>query len=607
MSPLPKNLIHALVLRASENSSVAVRHKQDGNWVELSWNGLLEQVKFLSAAMVAAGVKAGDRVALFAQTSLKWVIVDLAINASQAVTVPIYASSTSDEALHILKDSEASWVFVDHDLPEQGSLGRLSKIRACQGDCLFLRKVVTFEGSKLETNEESLVTLLSRGQAVHESNTSAFETRVDRVSSDDLSHLIYTSGTTGAPKGVMLTHHNWLAQAEGVTQFGVMRPDDAVMLFLPLAHSFAQVTKAVWLRAGFELQIAESIDKLLSNLKEARPTILPSVPRVFEKIYASVLSTAVSSGGIKGLLGKWAFREFEKWVEEKKTGQTKESLSWKWAKQLVFSKIRRTIEEKLGGRLRLFVSGGAPLSNKVAYFFDALGFTVLEGYGLTETAAASSINLPGRNRIGTVGFPVPRTEVRIAEEGEICIRGPGVMRGYFKNPQATAEVISSDGWFRTGDIGHLDEEGYLHITDRKKDIIVTAGGKNIAPQNIENLLKSHAIISQAMVYGDRRNFLTVLICVSEEAARACFQQAEEPTGDYSRMVAHPIVSEKVRLAIESVNQTLPPYSTLKKFALADHDFSQATGELTPTLKLKRKVCAQKYKSLLDSLYSEVME
>ncbi len=422
------------------------------------------------------------------------------------------------------------------------------------------------------------------------------------MKADDPSCFIYTSGTTGDPKGVILSHGGWAYEAEAVAKIQLMKMQDSVLLFLPLAHSFAQVVKAAWLGTGFRLVFAESVEKLLANLAETHPTILPSVPRVFEKVYNNVVASATSAPGVKGKLGRWAFKLFDEYAAARQQGRAYSSLGWGLAKKLVFSKVQGALNEKLGGNMRLFISGGAPLSPKIAYFFDLLGFKVLEGFGLSETSAATTVNLPTQIKIGTVGPALPGTEVKIAADGEILIRGPGVMKGYYKNPAATAEALEADGWFHSGDIGELDADGFLRITDRKKDIIVTAGGKNVAPQNLENQLKTFPLISSAMVYGDKQRYLSVLICVNEESARKLLGEKAASVPDYAALAAHPQIRSGVEEVIAQVNASQPPYSTLKRFHLVDHDFTQESGELTPTLKVKRKLCTERYRAELDAMY-----
>jgi len=337
---------------------------------------------------------------------------------------------------------------------------------------------------------------------------------------------------------------------------------------------------------------------------ETRPSCLPAVPRVYEKVYNNVVANGTAAPGMKGRLTRWAFRLFDEYAEAKQQGREYNSLGFTLARKLVFSKVRATLDEKLGGNMRLFVSGGAPLSRKIAYFFDLLGYRVVEGYGLTETAAPAAANLPNKIKIGTVGPPMPGTEIKIAPDGEILIRGPCVMKGYYKNPEATAEALDAEGWFHSGDIGELDADNYVRITDRKKDIIVTAGGKNVAPQNLENTLKTYPLISQAMVYGDQRPYLVVLLTVSDESVRKLLQEKGAPVGSYAENAKRPEVQAAVQDIINKVNAEQPPYSTMKKFFIMDADFSQETGELTPTLKVKRKFCSQKYGAIIEKLYED---
>jgi long-chain acyl-CoA synthetase len=598
-----RTLIQLLLDRAAQPNKVAAREKRNGVWQDATWGRIFEDVKNLSAGLIAEGIRPGDRVAIFAASSLQWVICDLAIAAARAVSVPIYASNTPDECKYILNHSESVLVFVDNDLAEGKQTGRASRIRQRLDQTPYVRKVIFLEGAASSPREGTLAEMVRAGAASNRAEPRAFDERVREVRPGDPNCFIYTSGTTGDPKGVVLTHANWAYEAEAVEKVKLMEGDDSVMLFLPLAHSFAQVVKAAWLGLGFQMVFAESVDKLLANLAETHPTILPAVPRVFEKVYSNVVQNGSAAPGVKGRLFRWAFKLFDEYVEAKNQGKEYSSLGFALARRLVFAKVHSTLNEKLGGRMRLFVSGGAPLSRKIAYFFDLIGFKVLEGYGLTETSAATCVNRPEKIKIGSVGPAVPGTEIQIAADGEILIRGPGVMAGYYKNDAATAEVLEKDGWFHSGDIGELDRDGYLRITDRKKDIIVTAGGKNVAPQNIENLLKTFPLISQAMVHGDRRKYLTALICVNEEAARKILaEKGVPPPAMYAEVARSAAIQQEVQKILDRVNGEQPSYSTLKRFAIMDHDFTQESGEMTPTLKVKRKFATQKYRAILDGLY-----
>lgn len=596
--PVERNLVEMLLARAKERTTPAARHKTAAGWVDVSWSELSARVKAVSNGLVASGVKPGDRVAVFANTSLTWVVVDLAIAAARAICVPIYASNTPDEVRYILQNSGAVALLVDDDVADARQAGRLTRAREKLPEAPDCRLVVLFDGRAERPNELTLQQLIERGEGADD-----FDARVAAIQPDDLCHFIYTSGTTGDPKGVMLSHGNWAFEAQTIRSLQVMRTHDSLMLFLPLAHSFAQVAKAAWVALGFTLIFAESVDKVVANLAETKPTIFPAVPRVFEKVFANVQAGVLSAPGVKGALGRWAFKLFDEYVAAREAGRPFESLGFSLAKALVFTKVKAALDEKLGGKLELFVSGGAPLPRKIGYFFELVGFTVCEGYGLTETSAASTINLPGAIRIGTVGRPFPGVELTIASDGEILIRGPNIMKGYYRNEAATAEVLRPDGFFHTGDIGELDAQGFLRITDRKKDLIKTSGGKYCAPQNLENALKTFPIVSNSMVHGDLRPFLTAIVAINEETARKLLTEKGVTVGSYAELAKRPEIVEAVKVAIDAVNATQPPYSTIKKFHLAAQDFAQDTGELTPTLKVKRKIVTAKYQAALDALYA----
>ncbi len=598
-----QNLVSLLVAQAANPNAVGATCYEGGAWKNVTWAAIRDEVRRLSAALVAQGIKPGDRVAVFAATSLRWCIVDLAVSAARGITIPIYAANTPEEVHYILDHSGASLLFVDDDAADGRQPGRISRVRAVLARTPAVKAVVLFEGASGAPGEVPYRDFIAKGDAVEKADPKGFETRVAAIKMSDPCLFIYTSGTTGNPKGVQLTHGNWAFEATVVASVRVILPDDSVLLFLPLAHSFAQVVKAAWLSMGFRMIFSRGTDKLMADLAETSPSTLPSVPRIFEKVYEGVVSGGSSAPGLKGRLFRWAMRHFDEYVNARLQGREYNSLGFALAQRLVFSKVRATLEAKLGGRMRLFVSGGAPLSRKIAYFFDLLGFMVLEGYGLTETSAAATINRPGKVKIGTVGPPIPGCEVKIAPDGEILIRGPNVMLGYYRNPEATQEALAPDGWFRSGDIGELDADGALRITDRKKDIIVTAGGKNVAPQNIENALKTRPLISQVMVYGDKRRYLSALITINEEAAKRVLAAAGAPAAQsYGDLAKRPEILKAVQATLDEFNTQEPPYNQLKRFALMDHDFSQETGELTPTLKVKRKACTLKYQLILDSLY-----
>ncbi len=590
-----KNLVSLFEATArARGDQAAVKHKRGGAWSEVSWKDLARRARDVSDGLAALGVKKGDRIAVIGETQLEWILADLGILGAGGITVTIYQSNRPDECRYILENSEARFVFVDTGV-------QLAKVREVKGKLPKLEGVIAAQAKVEGSSERSLADLEKMGIEWRKANPRGHEERVAGLGLDDAATFIYTSGTTGNPKGVVLTHGNWVYEADAVQQIKLIHAEDVVLMFLPMAHSFAKVIEAAWFSTGATAAFVESMEKIIDNASEVRPTVMPAVPRIFEKAYNAVIAKGLSTPGLKGKLFGTAMESFERYAVAKEQGKSFSSLGLLVGNKLVFPKLSATLKERFGGRMRLFVSGGAPLSPKIAHFFDTLGFVILEGYGLSETSAGTFVNRPGANRIGTVGPPMPGNEVRIAEDGEILIKGPGNMKEYFKNPEATAEVLK-DGWLYTGDIGHLDEAGHLKITDRKKDIIVTAGGKNVAPQNLENDLKTDPLISQVMVHGDKRKYLTALVALNEENARKWASENGVP--DATPLHQDPKVKARIQQTIDGLNDRQASYSTIKKFAIVPKDFTQETGELTPTLKVKRKVVTQKYQNLLDDLYLE---
>jgi long-chain acyl-CoA synthetase len=592
---MESNLVTMFEAQARQRGgATAVRHKRDGRWSDVSWTELARRARDVADGLAAMGLKRGDRVAIIGETNIEWILADLGILGAGGITVTIYQSNKSHECQFILADSQARYVFCDSE-------AQVEKVRQARGQLPRLEGVIRAAGAAQGPFERTLSDLESAGVAWRRDHPQAHAERLAGLGLTDPASFIYTSGTTGNPKGVILTHGNWTYEGQAVASLDIIRTDDSILLFLPMAHSFAKVIEAVWFSTGASVAFVESLEKIIENAAEVRPTVMPAVPRIFEKAFNAVVTKGLATPGLKGALFKATMEGFDAWVAAKDLGQERVSLGLLVGRKLVFPKLAAALTEKFGGRLRLFVSGGAPLSPKIGWFFQAVGLVILEGYGLTETSAGTFINRPGQNHIGTVGPPIPGTEVRIAEDGEILIKGPGVMTGYFGNPAATAEVLK-DGWFATGDIGVLDEKGHLKITDRKKDIIVTAGGKNVAPQNLENELKTDPLISQVMVHGDRRKFLSVLITLNEENARSWAKENE--VGPGAKLHEEPRLLARLQHTIDALNARQASYATIKRFAVLPRDFTQETGELTPTLKVKRKVVTQNYKALLDSFYDE---
>ena len=593
-APAAPNLVALVDRQVRANGALpAVRHKRDGRWQEVSWAELARRARDVSDGLASLGIRPGDRVAILGDTNLEWMIADVGILGAAATTATIYQSNQPEECRYILEDSGARLVFCD-------SAAQVSKIRAVRDRLPALEGIFRAQGAAADGFERTLADLEALGREWRKANPKAHEERVARLGPEDVATLIYTSGTTGNPKGVVLTHGNWAYEAAAVESIKVITHADVILLFLPMAHSFAKVIQAAWLATGCSCAFVESLDKIMDNASEVRPTVMPAVPRIFEKAYNTVISKGFATPGLKGKLFRLVMESFDAYADARSAGRDYSSFGLLLGRKLVFPKLKAALDERFGGRMRFFVSGGAPLSPKIAWFFDVLGFTILEGYGLSETSAASFVNRPGNNKIGTVGPPVPGTQVRIAEDGEILIRGPGVMQGYWNNPPATTEALR-DGWLYTGDIGHLDGE-HLKITDRKKDIIVTAGGKNVAPQNLENALKTDPLVSQVMVHGDKRKFLSALVTLNEENARKW--AAEQGIPPSAPLHSNPAVVARIQQAIDEMNRHQASYSTVKKFAIVEKDFTQESGELTPTLKIKRKVLTQRYQALLDSFYVE---
>ena len=606
-APAVRNLVELFLDRVRRSGpNRAGQYKTASGWQDITWNELEARVRKIAHGLMSRGVVAGDRVAIFAATRVEWCLADLAINAAGAITVPIYASNTAEECRFILENSGARAIFIDGDEGEKGADGRLTRILEAKAHLPALAELFTFDPPP-EGKAQALSELEAFGEKHAAEHPKMFDERVAAIDPDQAACFLYTSGTTGNPKGVELTHTAWVYEGQAVAKIGLMVPDEKVLLFLPMAHSFGKVVAAAWLALGFTMAFCENVDKLGQYLAETQPTCLPAVPRVFEKIYAGVIQKVLATPGVKGKLAAWALSEFDAYARARKKGEDYSSLGLVLGRKLVFSKVAETLRERMGGKVRLCVSGSAPLAPKIAYFFEMTGITILEGYGLTETAAGSTVNLPEKNRIGTVGMPFPGTEIKIGEQDEILIKGPGVMKAYFQNPDATRAAFTEDGWFKTGDVGVIDPDGALRITDRLKDLIKTSGGKYIAPQNLENALKTSPIISQVMIHGDRRKYVSALVTVNEDAAKKLLADAGVNGLSYVELSKRPEVEAEIQRAFDALNATLPSYETVKKFRVLDCDLTLESGDLTPTLKVKRKVVTKKYMAALDSMYDEPLD
>jgi long-chain acyl-CoA synthetase len=571
-------------------------YKNEGRYQEISWNDFGEKVRYLALGLSSLGVKQGDRVALLSEGRPEWAMSDLAILSEGAVTVPIYQTNTSQQIAYVLNDSEAVVVIVSTEEQLQKVKSVMKQIPSLERivvmDPLEDPDVLTFE-SVLETGKELLI-----------EEPDLYKRHAERADVSDLATIIYTSGTTGEPKGVMLTHENILFNCDAANCVCPIDEKDRCLSFLPLSHVFERtVGQFHMLFNGVAIAYAEGIDKVADNMGEVQPTLMVSVPRLFEKMYARVLEKVYQSPKVRQKIFFWGIQTGKKLSPHRlrnEQGPLALRIQYAIADRLVFQKVKA----RLGGRLRYFVSGGAPLNKEIAEFFYAAGVTILEGYGLTETSPVISANRTDKIKFGTIGPPLEGVEVRIAEDGEILTRSPSVMKGYFKKEEATREVIDSEGWFYTGDIGMIDEDGYITITDRKKDIIVTSGGKNVAPQYIENLLISDKFISQVMVYGDKRKYLTALVVPDFEALGKDMKVRGMGAATPQEMAQSPEVLEFIMSRIQEKLKGLARFEQIKKIALLDHEFSQENDELTPTLKVRRKIIIRKYMNLLDGLYEK---
>lgn len=565
--------------------------KERGKWHSWTWREVGDKVKSLSVALEQLGVRAGERLAILSQTRAEWTLADLATLSLGAITVPIYHSNLADEVQYILGNSEATGVFVEDKK-------QLEKVLSVKTRLPHLKFIIMIEGRRVPEGVVSMSQMLEADSAKAET----YAKNLKELSEPTIASYVYTSGTTGQPKGAILTHGNFVAAIAAYRDVVTCGPSDVSLVFLPLAHILARVTQFYQLEMGFAHAYAESIEKLADNILEVRPHFLVSVPRIFEKVYERILSQVHAGSTIKRKLFNWACEVGRAYSQAKQRGEPPSvsvSLQYLLVNRLVFKKVR----DRLGGRIRFSVSGGAPLSKEIAEFFHAAGIAILEGYGLTETTAAINCVYPDRLAFGVVGPPIGDIEEKIADDGEILIRGKAVFQGYHNNEEATREVLDPDGWFHTGDIGEFTADGNLRITDRKKDIIVTSGGKNIAPQNIENLIKTDKYISQVVVHGDKRKYLTALITLNSEEIDAYVKANNISKGNGSIM-RHPQIYRLAKKIIDEKNKQMPKYETIKRFAILDYDLTQEAGELTPTLKVKRRFVSEKYAEILDRLYQE---
>ncbi|MET8613492.1 AMP-dependent synthetase/ligase [Streptomyces misionensis] len=578
------------------------------DWKSLSWAGAAERVYAIAAGLIELGLRPEQRVALASSTRVEWILADLGIMCAGGATTTIYPQTNADESAFILSDSE-SRVLIAEDAAQ------VAKAAEKRAELPELTKVVVIDPAGVDGDDWviTLDELEKRGAAHLEQHPELIKERVGALAKDQLATLIYTSGTTGRPKGVRLPHDNWSYMARAISATGLLGPDDVQYLWLPLAHVFGKVLTSGQIEIGHVTAVDGRVDKIIENLPVVRPTYMAAVPRIFEKVYNGVAAKAREGGAAKYKIFQWAAevaREYAKTEQDnfRRTGNRSVpfglAAKHKVADTLVFAKIR----EAFGGRLRACVSGASALAPEIGYFFAGAGIHILEGYGLTESSAASFVNPGEAYRTGTVGKPLPGTEVRIADDGEILLRGPGIMQGYHKLPDKTDEVLEPDGWFHTGDIGELSPDGYLRITDRKKDLIKTSGGKYVAPAEVEGQFKAVCpYVSNILVHGADRNYCTALIALDEDAIMEWAKENGLEGKPYAEVVAAPVTVEMVDGYVQQLNAGLQRWQTIKKFRLLPRDLDVEHGEVTPSLKLKRPVVEREYKGLIDEMYAGTRE
>ncbi|WP_053912494.1 AMP-dependent synthetase/ligase [Streptomyces sp. SCSIO 75703] len=580
------------------------------DWKSLTWAQAAERVHAIAAGLIELGVRPEERVALASATRLDWILCDLGIMCAGAATTTVYPQTNEEESAYILSDSE-SRVLVAEDAAQ------LAKVRARRAELPDLVHVVLIDPAGADTGDDGWVLTLDelerRGAARLEREPGLIKERVGELTRDRLATLIYTSGTTGRPKGVRLPHDCWSYMAKAIAATGLCTGEDVQYLWLPLAHVFGKVLTSGQIEVGHVTAVDGRVDKIIENLPVVQPTYMAAVPRIFEKVYNGVAAKARAGGAAKYKIFQWAAgvaREYAKATQDsfRRTGTAKAPVGLaakhKVADALVYAKIR----EAFGGRLRACVSGSAALAPEIGYFFAGAGIHILEGYGLTESSAASFVNPGEAYRTGTVGKPLPGTEVRIADDGEVLLRGPGIMEGYHKLPEQTAEVLEADGWLHTGDIGELSPDGYLRITDRKKDLIKTSGGKYIAPAEVEGRFKAVCpYVSNILVHGADRNYCTALIALDEVSLGEWARDNGLEGRTYAEIVAAPATVEMVGGYVEQLNEGLQRWQTIKKFRLLPRDLDVEHGEITPSLKLKRPVVERQYKHLIDEMYEGARE
>ncbi|MCB9550362.1 MAG: long-chain fatty acid--CoA ligase [Myxococcales bacterium] len=571
---------------------------EGSGWKTWSWAAVGERVRTHAAALRALGIEDGDRVAILCGTRVEWLFIDIAINCAGAATTTIYPSTPPDEVQYIAADSGSRVVFAENDK-------QVAKLVEKRAELPEVKTVVNIDGKGGHDGWViSLADFEAQGKARLAAEPAEYDAVIDRIEPESLATLIYTSGTTGQPKGVQLVHDCWLYIGEALDELHILSHDDKQYLWLPMSHSFGKMLEVVVIALGLPTAVDGDLTKIIDNLATVRPTFMAAAPRIFEKVYNKVIQGAQQAGGLKLKIFRWAVGVGKAASKELQAGRQPSGIlgiKYAIADKLVFSKLRA----RFGGRIRFFISGSAPLNRDIAEFFHAAGLLILEGYGLTESSAASFVNRPDANKFGTVGKPLPGTVVKIADDGEILFKSRGIMRGYYNLPEETQNTLD-DGWLHTGDIGEIDPDGHLRITDRKKNLIKTSGGKYVAPQAIEGSFKAICpYASEIVVHGDRRNFCSALITLDNEAITA-WAKENGVAGDYKAIVADPKTRALIQGYVDQLNEGLARFETIKKFAILPEEFTVESELLTPSLKVKRKAVEKRYAEVLDGFYGDSM-
>lgn len=591
-------MIHSQVRKYADRKQNALHYKEGDEWKGISWKEFGERIDNAAKGLLELGAKEGEMIAIYSENRPEWVICDYAIMSIKCATVAIYATNSAEQAEYIVDDSRSKIIFVD------GQYQYDNVMKFYKGNTKIGRVIVFDKSVKIDENDEHIMYIDDLYELGRKSNQDEeLQRRLNSITSEDVMSVIYTSGTTGDPKGAMLCHQNFLTEIEALNSRFPMGENDIEVVFLPLSHVYEKAS-SYWIHSrGATQYFCSDTNKIVEYFSEVRPTYMCGVPRLFEKMYATINARMEQAGGVKKKLFDWGIEVGKEYEYAKIRGEKISSaleFKHKIAHKLVLSKIR----DLLGGRLNFFSAGGAPLAKEIEEFFFAANIFIAQGYGLTETSPMGSCNCPAYFKFGTVGKPIEQNHIKIAEDGEILIKGPNVFKGYFNRPEATKEAMTEDGYFKTGDIGEIDEDGYLRITDRKKDIIVTANGKNVAPQLIESRVGQDYYVEQIAVFGDKRKYLTALIVPAFPALEEYAKAKGITYKDYSDLVKKPEIIQLYRDRIDGQSKDLARHEKIAKFTLMDHPFTIEEGTMTPSNKLKRKVIAQKYADIIDKMYEE---